>query len=346
MDHVEDAPREREGGDRAEADPESAARRRRRLLDRARSVFRPRHDGGTYHRARFSFGGRGGAPDRVWPRGDERHRLGDDPARHLRRAAYAVGERDRDLFDAAARFQRAVGHLDLERVAGGVGRLDVHRPQDGGPVGAVAGSGVADVVAEREGCVAIAPHRQHQPALGPVGDLAAGDVTRADREVGAALDRREEARQRGRIVREVGVDLDHDVVAAGDPDRVAGAVRAPEAHLVRPAEHFDAAELGAERLGLVGGAVGAAVVDDQDVRVVDRGADAMHQRVDVLDLVERGNGDPDLGHRVTSPLATGRGACARLRRAPACRGALLRAGRSATRRCPSRCRCRRRGSGR
>ena len=72
-------------------------------------------------------------------------------------------------------------------------------------------------------------------------------------------------------MREVGVDLDHDVVAAGDADRVPGAVRAAEAHLARPAQHLDAAELGAERLGLVGGAVGAAVVDDEDVRVGHRG---------------------------------------------------------------------------
>ena len=100
-------------------------------------------------------------------------------------------------------------------------------------------------------------------------------------------------------MREVGVDLDHDVVAARDADRVAGAVRAAEPHLARPAQHFDAAELGAERFGLVGGAVGAAVVDDEDVRVLDRGADAVHERVDVLDLVEGGNRDPDLGHGVT-----------------------------------------------
>ena len=97
-------------------------------------------------------------------------------------------------------------------------------------------------------------------------------------------------------MRQVGVDLDHHVVAAGDADRVTGAVRAAESHLVRPAQHLDAAELGAERFGLVGGAVGAAVVDDEDVRVGDRGADAVHELDDVLDLVERRNRDPDAAH--------------------------------------------------
>ena len=59
----------------------------------------------------------------------------------------------------------------------------------------------------------------------------------------------------------------------------------PRPILRGPAQHLDPAELGAERLGLLGGAVGAAVVDDEDVRVGHRGADALHQRVDVLGLV-------------------------------------------------------------
>ncbi len=93
-------------------------------------------------------------------------------------------------------------------------------------------------------------------------------------------------------MREVGVDLDHDVEAAGDADRVPGAVRAPESHLARPAQHFDPAELGAERFGLLGGPVRAVVVDDEDVRVRHGAPDPAHQWFDVLDFLVRRDGDP------------------------------------------------------
>ena len=78
----------------------------------------------------------------------------------------------------------------------------------------------------------------------PVRHAAAGDVARADREVGTVVDRAEQPRDVGRVVREVGVDLDHHVVAAREPGREALAVRAPEPHLPRPAQHVDAADLG------------------------------------------------------------------------------------------------------
>src|SRR4029079_8197369 len=59
-----------------------------------------------------------------------------------------------------------------------------------------------------------------------------------------------------------------------------------------PAQHFDAADLRAQRLGLVGGSVDAAVVDDQDVCIFHRGAELLHQRHDVLDLVDGGDRYP------------------------------------------------------
>ena len=71
-----------------------------------------------------------------------------------------------------------------------------------------------------------------------------------------------------------------------------------EAHLAGPAQYFDAAHLGSDLLGAVGGAVGAPVVDDEDVRVGDGGPDAMHQGLEVVGLVERRDRDPDVAGRV------------------------------------------------
>ena len=88
-------------------------------------------------------------------------------------------------------------------------------------------------------------------------------------------------------MREVGVHLDHHVVAACEPDAEPGAVRGAEAGLRRASQHVDAAQQLAELLGLVGGAVGTAVVDHQDVGVGQRDAGALEHVLDVLDLVVR-----------------------------------------------------------
>ena len=120
-----------------------------------------------------------------------------------------------------------------------------------------------------------------------MGDRAAGHVARADREVGAVLDGFDEAGQRARVVREVGVDLHEQLVAAVDADREAGAVRVAETDLLGPPEHVDAPELGAGLLGEIGGAVGAVVVDDEHVGVRRGRAQALEELLDVLRLEVR-----------------------------------------------------------
>src|SRR2546430_178249 len=52
-------------------------------------------------------------------------RLEHDRAAHLRAAGFAVDEPDRNLDDAEARPQRAVGRLDLERVAAAADPVEV-----------------------------------------------------------------------------------------------------------------------------------------------------------------------------------------------------------------------------
>src|SRR4029079_18131253 len=87
-----------------------------------------------------------------------------------------------------------------------------------------------------------------------------------------------------------------DAVPGDDADWWSAKVWTAKSHLARPAQHFDPAELGAERFGLVGGAVGAAVVDDEDVRTGYGRAHAVYELHDVLDLVEGGNRDPNAAH--------------------------------------------------
>jgi hypothetical protein len=76
---------------------------------------------------------------------------------------------------------------------------------------------------------------------------------------------------------------------------MANPARGAEALLRRPAEHVDAAQLGGGGLGDVGGAVGAVVVDDEDVGVGQGGAGATKELVDVLRLDVR-RGDDERAH--------------------------------------------------
>jgi hypothetical protein len=86
-------------------------------------------------------------------------------------------------------------------------------------------------------------------------------------------------------VGEVGVHLDHHVVSARETHAEAGAIGGAEARLRTPTEHFDATELDVELLGAVGGAVRAAVVDDEHVGIGKRDARTPQHVLDVLDLV-------------------------------------------------------------
>ena len=93
-------------------------------------------------------------------------------------------------------------------------------------------------------------------------------------------------------MREVCVDLDHEVEAARDADGVTGAVRAAQTHLLRSPQDFDAAELRAERFCLLGGSVEAVVVDHENVCGRHGYADPADQLLDVLGFLVRRDGDP------------------------------------------------------
>ncbi len=68
-----------------------------------------------------------------------------------------------------------------------------------------------------------------------------------------------------RVVGEVGVHLHQRLVALGQAELEALPVGAAEPGLGRPAQHLDAAQLVGQGLGQIGRAVGAVVVDHEDV---------------------------------------------------------------------------------
>src|SRR3954447_7897047 len=77
---------------------------------------------------------------------EERHlpdRLEHDRAAHLRLTLLAVREADRDLHDAEALAQSAVGRLDLEGVASRADRVEVDRLEHLAPVALEAAGRVA-----------------------------------------------------------------------------------------------------------------------------------------------------------------------------------------------------------
>jgi hypothetical protein len=101
---------------------------------------------------------------------------------------------------------------------------------------------------------------------GPAGNRTTGHVARADREIDPfGLDGADQLRQHRRVVGQVGVHLDEHVVAPLEPPSEARPVGRTKAGLGRSAQHLDRAEAGGGSLGEVGRAVGAAIVDHQDV---------------------------------------------------------------------------------
>jgi len=88
-------------------------------------------------------------------------------------------------------------------------------------------------------------------------------------------------------VREVGVHLDHVGDPLGPREHVAERVdvRAPEPLLARAMQHADPRVLARERVGELAGAIGARVVDDEDLHVGLRGEDLAQRHRQVLPLV-------------------------------------------------------------
>ena len=153
--------------------------------------------------------------------------------------------------------------------------------------------------------VAVAPSRQQAAVPRPVGGGAAGHVARPDHGIRAGVDQGEHLGEHRRVVGEVDVHRDDDVVALVEGDGEAVAVGAAEALLARTPQQLDLAELGRRLLDERGRAVGAVVVDDEHVGVGQRPAHGGEQHRHVLALVVRRQHDDD-AVRATPAQATDR----------------------------------------
>ena len=95
--------------------------------------------------------------------------------------------------------------------------------------------------------------------------LPPGNPARTHGEVGALLHGLDQLGQLLGLVRAVGVHLHEDVVAGVEAPLEAGDVRRAQAGLARPVQDVDLAVLGGDAVRQLPRAVGAVVVDNQDV---------------------------------------------------------------------------------
>src|SRR3954451_4559850 len=147
------------------------------------------------------------------PEPEDRHlpdRLEHDPAAHLRAAMLAVDERDRDLDDAEAGAERAVGALDLEDVTLGGDRVEVERLEHGTPIAPEAAGHVPYGDAEQHPRVPRAAARDEAAHTAPVAHAAALHVARPEHQVGIGGGG-DQPRNVLRVVREVRVHLEHEL---------------------------------------------------------------------------------------------------------------------------------------
>ena len=108
-----------------------------------------------------------------------------------------------------------------------------------GAEGAVTARGVAQRDAEGEPGVEVAAAAENFPVARPVHHRATRDPARAEHEIGAVSEALEQARELLRLVGPVGIHLDEDVVALGQPPPEAVDVGGPQAGLARPVQNVD-----------------------------------------------------------------------------------------------------------
>ncbi len=133
----------------------------------------------------------------------------------------------------------------------------------------------------------------------PALDAAAADVTRADDQIGAPFEGGQEVRQVARVVREVGVHLEDQVVVPLEGPAEAIEIGAPEAELARPVHHVDPFVPLGDAVGEGAGAVRGGVVDHQDVRVREDLEDSVEEGRQIVSLVV-GRGDDERLHSSSS----------------------------------------------
>src|SRR5579872_3738367 len=104
------------------------------------------------------------------------HGLEHDRPAHLRASTRAIGEDDRHLDDPEARLPRAVGRLDLERIAPGGDAIEVDRLEHASREALEAAGRILHAHLQEERRVERGPAGDESPQQAPVAHTAAGDV--------------------------------------------------------------------------------------------------------------------------------------------------------------------------
>ena len=225
---------------------------------------------------------------------DAEESLLEDLHAHFGGAEDAVGEDDGDLEDFEAQAGGGVLHFDLEGIADELDLVELHFLEDLAAVADEAGGGVEDAHASDEVDILGGVVGHHETAHGPVDDADfAVDIARADDDIalagGAGL---VEPREVVGIVGEVGVHLDHIVVAMLEAPLEAGEVGGAEAEFAFALLDEEAVgEFLHETLDDVGSAVGGVVLDDEHVELLREGEDLANDFLDVLLLIIGGSDD-------------------------------------------------------
>ena len=226
---------------------------------------------------------------------DAEEGFAEDASRHLRDSLAAVDEDDGNFLDLETYLIGGVLHLDLEAVTLEANLVELDGLEDATLVALEAGCGVVDLEARDEAHILRREIAHQHSADRPVDDVHSADVAGADGKIVAfVVTGCIESRQIVGIVREVSVHLEDVIVLVVECPAEACDVGGAESELAGPFDDKQAVgELRLhETMHDLRGAVGGAVVDDEDVELV---ACRLHSPITGIDdgLAECENGTDD-----------------------------------------------------
>ena len=229
----------------------------------------------------------------------------------LRGPALPVDERDGRFAEPRPEPLQPPEDFLLERIAATADGVHVEPAQDGRAVTAVAAAAILAPQAQQASGVEIHAPAHQVPPQRPALDTAAGNVTRSDhhvdRRAAGRIHARQQLRQIARLVAEIGVHVEHVLVAVLDRVFHARQNGRAQPQLARPMETMEPGVLGRLLVAPMAGAVRGIVVDHQQVGVGSEAKNLLHQPGEILHLVVRRHRDQGLfgvGHGTRSPSGT------------------------------------------
>ncbi len=186
----------------------------------------------------------------------------------------------------------------LEGVTAAADGRDVELAQDRRPIAAKAAAAILRPQAQQPAGVPIHPPAHQVPPQRPALHPAARNVARADhhvhRRAAGRVHARDQIRQITRLVAEIGVHVEHVLVALLDGVLHARQNGRPQPQFSRPVETVDAAVGGRLLVAPAAGAVRRVVVDHQQVGSRGVAENLLHQPGEILQLVVRRHRDQGL----------------------------------------------------